>query len=211
MTERPSAPVESSRPRAAPISSPPPVTSSSDETLEPSTTAQNLAITGLRDSDRPLADSATVPASRSIQAVAVYEIFKGIGALIAAWLLWLKHGDLNTWLSTATALWRKEFGQLLIAQVDSLVASALKASDHWQLFVGIILGYAALRFIEAYGLWRDKTWAYWYSVVGYGIFIPLELYYLIVQPLDWFNVFIFILNIVIVIVVYRNMKRKGLI
>lgn len=211
MTNRPTEQVESLRLRDAPITSPPPVPAPSDETLEPGTTAQNPAITGLNDSGRPLTGSATVPASRSIQAVALYEVFKGLGALIAAWLLWLKHGDLSTWLSTATALWRKEFGQLLLTQVDSLVASALKASVHWQMFVGIILGYAALRFIEAYGLWQDKTWAYWYSVIGYGVFIPLELYYLIVQPLDWFNVFIFILNIVIVIVVYRNMKRKGLI
>lgn len=209
MTERPSEHVKSSIQRAAPITSSP--LSPSDVTVDSNTTTDNTVLHDPSNTDQPIDDSALVPASRSIRAVAIYEIFKGVGALIAAWLLWLKHRDLNTWLSNATALWRKEFGQLLIAQVDSVVASALKASENWQLFVGIILGYASLRFIEAYGLWKDKTWAYWYSVIGYGIFIPLELYYLIVSPLDWFNVFIFILNIVIVIVVYRNMKRKGLI
>lgn len=209
MTERPSEHVESSKQRAAPKTSP--LLAPNDETVNSSPLVNDTALNHPSTLEPPLTDSAIPPASRSIQAVAIYEIFKGVGALIAAWLLWLKHRDLNTWLSNATALWRKEFGQLLIAQVDSVVASALKASVHWQLFVGIILGYASLRFIEAYGLWKDKTWAYWYSVIGYGIFIPLELYYLIVNPLDWFNVFIFILNIVIVIIVYRNMKRKGLI
>ncbi|MDO5768211.1 MAG: DUF2127 domain-containing protein [Psychrobacter sp.] len=150
-------------------------------------------------------------ASSSIKAVAIYEILKGLGALLAAAALWLWHRDLTTWLGSAQALWQHYFGQLLINQVDGLVTQALKANQHWHVFVGIIIGYASLRFIEAYGLWHDKTWAYWYSVLGYGIFIPVELYYLVVSPLDWFKVLIFILNIVIVVVVYRNMKRKGLI
>ncbi|MGI9340374.1 MAG: DUF2127 domain-containing protein, partial [Psychrobacter sp.] len=59
--------------------------------------------------------------------------------------------------------------------------------------------------------WQDRTWAYWFSVLGYGIFIPVEVYYLITSPFDWFKLFILVLNIIIVIVVYRNMKRKGLI
>lgn len=150
-------------------------------------------------------------ASRSIKAVAIYEIVKGIAALLAAMALWLWHKDLDSWLSGAVALWRDHFGRLLITQVDSLVANAILASQNWRLFLLGILGYASLRFIEAYGLWTDRTWAYWFSVLGYGVFIPLELYYLIVSPIDWFKILIFILNIVIVIVVYRNMKRKGLI
>lgn len=150
-------------------------------------------------------------ASRSIKAVAIYEIIKGLGAIAAALALWLWHQNLNTWLGGAVALWRQHFGQLLINQVDSLVANAITASHHWQLFLMGILAYASLRFIEAYGLWTDRTWAYWFSVLGYGIFIPLELYYLIVSPFDWFKLFIFALNVIIVIIVYRNMKRKGLI
>jgi len=75
----------------------------------------------------------------------------------------------------------------------------------------LIVAYASLRFVEAYGLWQDRTWAYWFGVLGYGIFIPIELYYLLANPFDWFNFVILVLNVLIVIVVYRNMKRKGLI
>lgn len=161
--------------------------------------------------DSLLLESNHPQASRSIKAVAVYEIVKGLGAILAAIALWLWHQDLNSWLGGAVTLWRKHFGQFLINQVDSLVANAILASHHWKLFLVGILAYASLRFIEAYGLWTDKTWAYWFSVLGYGIFIPLELYYLIVSPVDWFKISIFGLNVIIVIVVYRNMKRKGLI
>ena len=156
-------------------------------------------------------NTSTGQSSESIKAVAVYEIVKGISALTAAGALGLWHKDLDQWLATATQTWQQYFGQLLAPQVESTVALAQKASQNWTLFLVFIFFYASLRFIEAYGLWQDKTWAYWFSVIGYGIFIPVELYYLIVSPFDWFKLGILVLNIVIVIVVYRNMKRKGLI
>ena len=149
--------------------------------------------------------------SESIKAVAIYEIIKGMAALLGAGALWLWHKDFEHWLSTATDSWRHIFGQFLAPQVESTVQIARQASENWTLFLLFIVVYISLRFIEAYGLWQDKTWAYWFSVVGYGIFIPIELYYLIVSPFDWFKLGILITNIIIVIVVYRNMKRKGLI
>lgn len=36
--------------------------------------------------------------------------------------------------------------------------------------------YAAVRFIEAYGLWRQRRWAEWFAVVSGGIYVPFELY-----------------------------------
>ncbi|WP_227677808.1 DUF2127 domain-containing protein [Psychrobacter frigidicola] len=148
--------------------------------------------------------------SESIKAVAIYEVVKGVGALIGAVALWQWHADMERWLSTATHSWQQYFGQLLAPQVDSAIQIAQQASKNWTVFLLIIFAYASLRFLEAYGLWQDKTWAYWFGVVGYGIFIPIELYYLIVSPFDWFKLGILLLNIIIVIVVYRNMKRKGL-
>lgn len=150
-------------------------------------------------------------ASESIKVVAIYEIIKGVSVLLGASALWLWQQDLEHWLTTATASWQHRFGQFLMPQVESLIDLAQKASKNWNMFLLFIVGYVSLRVVEAYGLWQDKTWAYWFSVIGYGIFIPIELYYLIVSPFDWFKLGILILNMVIVVVVYRNMKRKGLI
>lgn len=150
-------------------------------------------------------------ASESIKAVAIYEVVKGVGALVGAGALWSWHTDLERWLTTATSSWQQSFGQLLAPQVDSAVRIAQQASKNWPLFLLLIFAYASLRFLEAYGLWQDKTWAYWFGVLGYGVFIPVEFYYLIVSPFDWFKLGILVLNILIVVVVYRNMKRKGLI
>lgn len=149
--------------------------------------------------------------SESIKAVAVYEIVKGVGALLAAGALVIWHKDLDQWLATATETWQQYAGQLLAPQVESTVQLAQKASKNWSLFLLLIFAYASLRFIEAYGLWQDKTWAYWFSVIGYGIFIPIELYYLVNGPFDWFKLSIVVVNVLIVVVVYRSMKQKGLI
>ncbi|WP_227691571.1 DUF2127 domain-containing protein [Psychrobacter aestuarii] len=149
-------------------------------------------------------------ASESVKAVAIYEIIKGSAALMAAGALWLWHMDLTNWLGRFAETWQRHFGTLLAPQVESISQSAEQASAHWVYFLLLIFAYAALRFIEAYGLWHDKTWAYWFCVIGYGIFIPIELYYLIAHPFDWFKVGVLLLNVTIVIVVYRNMKQKGL-
>ena len=149
--------------------------------------------------------------SESIKAVAIYEVVKGVGALLVATALWSWHTDLERWLATATASWQKIFGHFMAPQVDSAVDIAQQASKNWLLFLLLIFAYASLRFIEAYGLWQDKTWAYWFGVLGYGIYIPIEVYYLVTTPFDWFKLAILLSNITIMIVVYRNMKRKGLI
>lgn len=156
-------------------------------------------------------DKSPSAASESIKAVAIYETVKGIGALLGAVALWSWHTDLAHWLKTATSSWQHTFGTLLAPQVESVVSIAQQASKNWSLFLLLIIAYASLRFLEAYGLWQDKTWAYWFGVLGYGIFIPIEVYYLITSPFDWFNLGILVSNILIIIVVYRNMKRKGLI
>jgi len=38
--------------------------------------------------------------------------------------------------------------------------------------------YAAFRYVQAYGLWTEKHWAEWLTVVTAGLFIPLEVQHL---------------------------------
>ncbi|MDN5565726.1 MAG: DUF2127 domain-containing protein [Psychrobacter sp.] len=175
-----------------------------DDSLPPSS---KDSATDLMDKPDKLGSSA----SESIRAVAIYEIVKGVGALLAASALWSWHTDLARWFKTIAISWHQSFGHLFAPQIDSAVRITQHASKNWALFLLLIFAYASLRFLEAYGLWQDKTWAYWFGVLGYGIFIPIELYYLIAHPFDWFKLIILISNLLIVIVVYRNMKRKGLI
>ena len=36
-------------------------------------------------------------------------------------------------------------------------------------------GYASLRLIEAYGLWRERRWAEWLAALSGGVYIPFEI------------------------------------
>ncbi|WP_019673895.1 DUF2127 domain-containing protein [Psychrobacter lutiphocae] len=149
--------------------------------------------------------------STPIKAVTYYELLKGGGAIVIGLALWSYHNQVSTFIDDINHAWVDHFGNLFSIQVDSLTRVAQQGAENWQLFLAVIFGYASLRFVEAYGLWHDKTWAYWFSVLGYGLFIPLELYYIIVRPFDWFKLIVFVLNLAVVYIVYRQMRRKGLI
>lgn len=149
-------------------------------------------------------------ATTAIKAVAIYEIVKGVGALAIAFALVMWHDRLPDIVAHLIHVLHHIFGRFFVQPLDNLGHHADRASQNWLQAFWFIIGYAVLRFAEAYGLYKDKTWAYWYSVLGYGIFIPIELYAIITKPFEWFTLFTFLLNVVIVIVVYRNMKNKGL-
>ena len=141
----------------------------------------------------------TVPnrhhAKNSIIMVAIYELVKGLVALGVAAIIFVGH---------------RIMGMALHHQIEALNHYAWVANQNWQKAFWIVMGYALLRFVETYGLYRDKIWAYWYSVLGYGVFLPLEVYELFSHRFNWLNFLILLVNIVIVVVVYRNMRAKGL-
>jgi uncharacterized membrane protein (DUF2068 family) len=64
--------------------------------------------------------------------------------------------------------------------------------------LGIALMYSSLRFIESYGLWRQRVWAEWLAIISGAIYLPLELYNLIRRPsaIHWA---ILLINIAIVV------------
>jgi uncharacterized membrane protein (DUF2068 family) len=41
------------------------------------------------------------------------------------------------------------------------------------------LAYAAVRGVEAYGLWRARAWAEWFAIVSGALYLPMETYALV--------------------------------
>lgn len=60
--------------------------------------------------------------------------------------------------------------------------AAAQANDIrlWTLAATAML-YALVRFVEAFGLWRQREWAIWFGILSGGIYLPLELYELTVS------------------------------
>jgi uncharacterized membrane protein (DUF2068 family) len=64
--------------------------------------------------------------------------------------------------------------------------------------------YVALRFIEAYGLWRIRPWAEWLAIASGSLYVPFEIEDLLRRP-DMLRFTIIVVNVGIVL--YMMMLR----
>jgi len=80
---------------------------------------------------------------------------------------------------------------------------------HLRLLAAAALLYSALRFVEAYGLWRMRAWAEWLAIISGGIYLPLELYELI-EHATAVKAAVFIVNVgIVAYLVYVRRRRHG--
>jgi len=110
---------------------------------------------------------------RMLRAVASLEFSKGVFVvLMGICALALVHKD--TWLIAESLLSRLHIStdrrpaQIFLDFADSVTDARL-----WDA-AGIAFAYAALRFTEAYGLWKERTWAEWVAFLSGTLLLPLE-------------------------------------
>ncbi|HEV3510289.1 MAG TPA: DUF2127 domain-containing protein [Candidatus Sulfotelmatobacter sp.] len=110
---------------------------------------------------------------RVLRAVAGLEFFKGVFVVaMGICALALVHQD--TWLIAETLLallhinTDRHSAQLFLDFADSITDARLWAAAR------IAFAYAGLRFVEAYGLWKERTWAEWVALVSGTLLLPLE-------------------------------------
>jgi uncharacterized membrane protein (DUF2068 family) len=74
---------------------------------------------------------------------------------------------------------------------------ASRSSDHnlWVLALGTVV-YASVRLTEAYGLWREREWAQWFSLLSTALYLPPELYWMLRHP-SWLKCAVLVTNLVI--------------
>ena len=127
-----------------------------------------------------------------MRAVAVFEAAKGGLVLLAGCgALALVHHDVQ---AMAEALVQRfPFNPASrYPRIFVHAASALTDARLWLFVVGAV-AYAAVRFLEAYGLWRQRRWAKWFAAVSGGVYIPIEAYAL-VQDVTWPKLFAILSN-----------------
>jgi uncharacterized membrane protein (DUF2068 family) len=110
---------------------------------------------------------------RVLRAVATFEFAKGAFVFaMGVCALALVHKD--TWLIAESVLallhinTDRRSAQMFLDFADSVTDARLWAAAR------IAFAYAALRFTEAYGLWKERTWAEWVAFVSGTLLLPLE-------------------------------------
>jgi uncharacterized membrane protein (DUF2068 family) len=68
--------------------------------------------------------------------------------------------------------------------------------------------YAFVRLIEAYGLWRNRTWAKWVAALSGGIYVPFELYELYLG-VSWLKLAALLINVAVVVYMGHSLRAHG--
>ena len=120
-------------------------------------------------------DASATPSARGIRAVACFEAAKGAIVLLAGLgLLRLVHHDAQ---NVAANIVRTLHLNPARRYPQIFVDAATKLTDpRLRLLAALAFTYALVRFLEAYGLWRLKTWAQWFGIVSGAVYVPLEAY-----------------------------------
>lgn len=149
------------------------------------------------------------PSEIGIRSVAIFEASKGVVVILAGLGCFsLIHHD-------AAAIAEQIADQLHFNPSLHITRIFIDAADNLTdarlaLLALLSLLYSSMRFIEAYGLWRERRWAEWFATISGGVYLPVEITEL-VRGFSWIKVTILAINLVIVVymasVLVRQKKR----
>jgi uncharacterized membrane protein (DUF2068 family) len=141
-----------------------------------------------------------------LRTVAIFEFVKGFIVLIAGigCIALLQTDvqavaeDLVHWLRIDPA-WR--YAQLFIEEASKVTDTRLL------LGAGFAVVYAAIRFVETYGLWHERHWAEWFAVISAGLYIPFEIFHFCNHPSP-IRALVFLVNVLIVVYLGRLLAAQ---
>lgn len=140
-----------------------------------------------------------------LRAVASFEFTKGVFVLlIGVSAILLVHK--NAWVIAESLLallhinTDRHSAQVFLDFADNLTDARL-----W-MAAQLAFVYSALRFAEAYGLWKARTWAEWLSFVSGMLLLPLEIREL-VRGITFFRSAVFLINIAIVFYMFVLLRE----
>jgi uncharacterized membrane protein (DUF2068 family) len=112
--------------------------------------------------------------STSIRAVALFEAAKGALVLLAGFgVLSLVHSDIQDMAEDLL----DHLHLNPASRYPHIFLDAVTRVNNWGLWklAALAAGYAAVRLVEAYGLWRQRLWAEWFAALSGAIYVPFEI------------------------------------
>jgi uncharacterized membrane protein (DUF2068 family) len=153
-------------------------------------------------------DPSMAVVARGVRVVAVFEALKGALVLSAGLgLLSLLHHDLQ---AVAERLVRHSHLNPAHRYPRIFIEAASHTNDsRLQSLAALAFLYAAVRFVEAYGLWRMRVWAEWFAIIAGAVYLPVEVYE-IFRRATWMRGMVVLTNLLIVayLVNVRLLSRR---
>lgn len=143
---------------------------------------------------------------KAVRTVAALEAFKGAVALAAAsGLLLLVHKDLHE-----LAIRLVEHTHLNpAAHYPNIFIVAAEHLQNGRLLLVALGGatYSTLRFLEAYGLYREAAWAEWLSAVSGAIYVPFEVVEL-TRGVNVLSAGALLVNLIVVAIMIAALRQR---
>ena len=143
-----------------------------------------------------------------IAAIAVFKVIKGLLLfLVGLGLLKLMHAEIATLFSLLIEALHLNAGSRII---HALVLKVDALQPHTVLVAGLVsLGYAGLLLLEGIGLWLERSWAAYLTVISTSLLLPFELYE-VIDKVSVLRVGVLMLNLVIVLYLVSQLKQHAL-
>ena len=128
-----------------------------------------------------------------LRTVAMFEGTKAAVVLLIGWGVFLTHKNLADVAERVVQMLHvNPEGKL----TNLFLELARHANDRnlWVLALSI-LAYVSMRSTEAYGLWREREWAQWCSLLSAALYLPPELYWMLRNP-SWLKCAVLAANVV---------------
>jgi len=141
-----------------------------------------------------------------LKLIAVFKLIKGVLLFAAAiGLLKLLDTDISAQLEHWITVFRGDPGNryfhALLVRIANLDPRTLKAVSAGSFF------YSALLLTEGIGLWGEKRWAEYLTVIATASFVPLEIYELAKRATDLKRL-VLAINLVILLYLIRTLRLE---
>lgn len=138
-----------------------------------------------------------------LRVIALVELVKGLLALLAgSGLELLGPAPLKRWVHELIEHFHLDPAHGAMAWLSQAISP-----DSVHLAAAAVAAYGVLHLAEAWGLWRDKTWASWLGCLAASIYLPFDLLALIHHP-GWPAVAVLVINLVVVWVLGRDLFKR---
>ena len=141
-----------------------------------------------------------------LRLIAAERAIRGVILIAAgAYLFGHLHSDLgklaDRWMRRVELDPNRHFLRRVVEHLHHVTTNEVK------IFAFLAVAYGVLELVEGVGLWLDKLWAEYLTVIATSLLVPLELYELARKPSMWKAIGITV-NVLIVIYLAHRLRRR---